>query len=176
MNLFKKYRILPWILAFVSIVIVSAATSYLIFNAGVLTKERPIESAKPGTVLETELSLTPDQSIKVEQINNSFKETTETVISEIQEKKVELLDELSKDQTDTNIVSKIADELSAEQKQLQKANINQFLELKKVCNTEQTKKLSQIYSELYGCSGKGKGQGQGMGHRHRWGQQRNNNQ
>ena len=51
-----------------------------------------------------------------------------------------------------------------------------FYQVLKAAETEQTKKLSQIYSELYGCSGKGKGQGQGMGHRHRWGQQRNNNQ
>lgn len=178
MNLFKKYRVIPWILAFLVIVVVSAITTFIIINTGILTKEQPVQEIKSGTVLQTELSLTPDQNVKVEQINSSYKETTEPVISAIRDKKVELLDELSKDQTDTNKVSKIANELSTEQKKLQKANINQFLDLKKVCNTEQTKKLSQIYSELYGCNGKGKGrgQGQGMGHRHRWGQQGQNNQ
>ncbi|MCX6272589.1 MAG: periplasmic heavy metal sensor [Bacteroidetes bacterium] len=176
MNLFKKYRVIPWVLAFLGIVTVSAVTAYIIFNTGILTKEKPAREAQPGTIFQTELSLTPDQNVKVERINSSYKETAEPVISAIRDKKTELLDELSKDQTDTNKVSKIANELYTEQKKLQKANINQFLELKKVCNPEQTKRLSQIYSELYGCSGKGKGQGQGMGHRHRWGQQRKNNQ
>ncbi|MEI8048427.1 MAG: hypothetical protein WCI92_13665, partial [Bacteroidota bacterium] len=60
-----------------------------------------------------------------------------------------------------------------EQKNLQAANIKQFLDLKKVCTPEQTQKLSQIYSELYGCENKGMGQGQGKGMRHRYGQQKN---
>ncbi|MEI6577461.1 MAG: periplasmic heavy metal sensor [Bacteroidota bacterium] len=174
MNLFKKYRILPWILAFIGIVFVSAATSYFIYNSGLLNKEKTIQTAKPGNVLQSELSLTPAQTIKVEQINASYSESTASIVTSIRDKKTELLDELSSDQTDTNQLNKIADELCTEQKKLQKANINQFLELKKVCNTEQTKRLSQIYSELYGCQGKGPGQG--MGHRHRWGQQRRNNQ
>jgi hypothetical protein len=107
-----------------------------------------------------------------------YQSSTSPTISTIREKKLALLDELSKETSDTQVIKKIAEELSVEQKKLQKANIDQFLELKKVCNTDQTKKLSQIYSELYGCQGqgKGKGKGQGMGHRHRWGQQRNTSQ
>lgn len=56
------------------------------------------------------------------------------------------------------------------------ANIKQFLDLKKVCTPEQTQRLSQIYSKLYGCEniggGQGKGNGFGKGYRHRYGQQK----
>jgi Spy/CpxP family protein refolding chaperone len=176
MNIFKKYSLLVWGIAFVGIVVISAVTTFLIFNSGLLSKTDPIKEQKPVISLQTELSLTPEQNTKVDKINSTYNTTTEPTIVAIRDKKLELLDELSRENTDTQAIKRIAEDLSIEQKKLQRANIDQFLELKKVCNTEQTKKLSQIYSELYGCQGKGKGKGkgQGMGHRHRWGQQRNN--
>lgn len=42
------------------------------------------------------------------------------------------------------------------------ANIKQFLDLKKDCTVELTQKLSQIYSELYGCENKGMSLDQGV--------------
>jgi len=180
MNSINKYRILYLLLGFVGIVVISGLTSLVVINSGVLNRDKPLPPQGKGVQLQSELGLTPAQTIKVEQINTNYKETTAPLKSAIRSKKVALIDELSKAQTDTNKLAQIAEELSMEQKKLQKANIRQFLDLKQVCDTIQTKKLSQIYSELYGCDGngpgKGKGQGQGMQHRHRYGQQKRNGQ
>jgi Spy/CpxP family protein refolding chaperone len=180
MNFLDKNRLTFWILIFLVVINVTAFTTFLIVNRKVDNSALPAPDVKPGAILQSELSLSPDQNTKVSEINTAFKAGSEPIILSIKEKKAELLEELSKENTDTNQINSILNDLGIRQNQLQHANIKQFLELKKVCTPEQTKKLSQIYSELYGCDvgekgkGQGKGQGQGMKHRHRYGQQGNN--
>lgn len=169
----KKYRVLIWALVFLGVVAVSAATTVALSYSGWLQKKETAATVKVIPVLQKELNLTPEQSVKVEDINSRYREESDAIVTRIREKKTELLDELSRENTDTAELDRITEALSLEQKSLQQSNVKQFLELKKVCTLEQTKKLSQIYSELYGCKGygKGQGQGQGMGHRHRYGRQ-----
>ena len=132
----------------------------------------PSVGYKAGVALKEELKLAPDQSLKVNQINAVYRASSDPVVATIRNKKAEILEELSKEDTDTTLVVSLAEEVASEQKKLQLANIKQFLDLKKVCTPEQTKKLSQIYAELYGCEnkGKGEGKGKGKGFRHRYGQ------
>jgi Spy/CpxP family protein refolding chaperone len=126
---------------------------------------------KRGIVLQQELALTPEQSLAVNKINATCQASSDPIVEAIREKKSELLYDLSKEDTDSVILIKLTNVIVNAQKELQFANIKQFLDLKKVCIPEQTKKLSQIYAELYGFGNKGKGQGKGM--RHRFGQQKN---
>jgi Spy/CpxP family protein refolding chaperone len=176
MNFFDKNRLAFWILIFLVIINVSALVTFFVAKPKANTSELKQAETKPGAALQAELSLAPDQNIKVNKINSAYKASSEPIIASIKEKKSELLEELSRENTDTNRVRAILHDLDIRQNNLQQANIKQFLALKKICTPEQTKKLSQIYSELYGCDSKGKGQGngQGMKHRHRYGQQKNN--
>ncbi len=176
MNFSNNNRSIFWILIFLVLVNISVLAGYFIVFRNAVNKSIPEIASKPGGALKEKLSLTPDQTVKVQEINSVYKSESEPIILSIREKKAELLEELSKENTDTNTVSTLTEEVMMEQTKLQKANIHQFLDLKKVCTPEQTKKLSQIYSELYGYSdagkGNGKGKGNGMGRRYRWGQQR----
>lgn len=178
MNFFDKNRLAFWILIFLVIINVSALVTFFVAKPKANTNEFKAAETKPGATLQAELSLAPDQNLKVNEINSAYKASSEPIIVSIKEKKSELLEELSRENTDTNRVKAILHDLDIRQNNLQQANIKQFLELKKVCTPEQTRKLSQIYSELYGCDVKGKGQGkgngQGMKHRHRYGQQKKN--
>jgi Spy/CpxP family protein refolding chaperone len=174
MNFFDKNRFAFWILIFLMIINVSALVTFFVSTRKVPNNEILMPGKKPGSALQSELGLSPDQNKRVNEINSAYKSSSEPIILSIKEKKSELLEELSKDPSDTNQLNSIIQELDLRQNKLQKANIKQFLELKKVCTPEQTRKLSQIYSELYGCENKGKGSGQGNGkgmkHRHRYGQ------
>jgi Spy/CpxP family protein refolding chaperone len=173
MNFFDKNRLAFWILIFLVIINVSALVTFFVAKPKVSSSEIKPAETRPGAALQAELSLAPDQNIKVNEINSAYKASSEPIIISIKEKKAELLEELSKENTDSNQVKAILHDLDIRQNNLQQANIKQFLELKKICTPEQTKKLSQIYSELYGCDVGGKGKGQGMKHRHRYGQQGN---
>lgn len=179
MNIFNNNRIVFWILIFLVLINITALATYFIYMRKPAGEPMPDSGFKHGIALKQELSLTPDQSIKVNKINATCQLLNESLVVAIKEKKTELLDELSKDNTDIKQVEKLVDEVVSEQKNLQMANVKQFLDLKKVCTPEQTYKLSQIYAELYGCENKGKGNGngkgnsKGKGYRHRYGQQQN---
>jgi Spy/CpxP family protein refolding chaperone len=177
MNNFNNNRVVFWILIFLVMINITALATYFIYMRKPANEPVPGTGYKKGIALRQELSLTPDQSIAVNKINYTYQASTEPIVTAIREKKAEILDELSKENSDTTVVVKLAEEVLYEQKKLQMANIRQFIDLKKVCTPEQTQKLSQIYGELYGFDARGKGQGKGKGNgkgnRHRYGQQQN---
>ena len=174
MNIFNNNRTVFWILIFLVLINITALATYFVFIRKPASESMPVSGLKPGIALRQELSLAPGQSLKVNKINESYQASSEPIVVAIREKKAILLEELSKENTDISLVEKLANDIVTEQKKLQMANIKQFLDLKKVCTPEQTRKLSQIYSELYGCKNKGMGRGQGNGkgngYRHRFGQ------
>jgi len=176
MNIFNNNRTVFWILIFLVLINITALVTYFVYMRKPAIEPVPGSGFKHGIALRQELSLTPDQSIKVNEINAAYKASSEPIVAAIKEKKAVLLEELSKDNTDLAKAEKLADDVILDQKKLQMANIKQFLDLKKVCTPEQTQKLSRIYSELYGCEnkgmGRGRGKGQGKGMRHRYGQQK----
>jgi len=176
MNIFNYNRTIFWTLMFLVLINITALATYFIYMRKPASEPVPSSAFKQGIALKQELSLTPDQSLKINEINAICKASSEPIVAAIKEKKAVLLEELSKDNTDLILVEKLAGDVVTEQKKLQMANIKQFLDLKKVCTSEQTQKLSQIYSELYGCenrgTGQGQGKGQGKGYRHRHGQQK----
>ncbi len=176
MSIFNNNRTIFLILVFLVLINITALATYFIYLRKPASEPIPTSGPKYGVALRQELSLTPDQSLEVNAINTAYKASSEPYVEAIREKKADLLEELSKDKTDMGLVEKLTNEIVTEQKQLQIANIKQFLDLKKVCTPQQTQKLSQIYSELYGCENKGIGRGQvnnkGKGYRHRYGQQK----
>lgn len=174
MNILNNNRTAFWILIFLVLINITALATYFIYTKKSTGESAPGSGFKRGVALKEELSLTSAQSLKVNEINANYKAMSEPIVKAIQKKKSVLLEELTKNNTDTNLVSKLAEDVVIEQKNLQLANIKQFLDLKKVCTPEQTQKLSHIYSELYGCENKGMGQGKGKGMRHRYGQHKEN--
>lgn len=176
MDYLKKNRIVFWVLIFLVVVNLTALATYYVNMRKPVAEPVSIPAAQKGAAIGKELSLTAEQSARVSEINDRYRKTSEPIVQAIRERKAALLDELSKDVSDSLKLVSLAEEVSIEQKKLQEANIQQFLDLKHVCTPEQTQKLSQIYGELYGCERKGQGrgrggQGQGQGHRHRYGWQ-----
>ncbi len=174
MNIFNNNRTVFWILIFLVLINITALATYLIYMRKPINEAIPGSGIQRGIVLRQELALTPDQSIAVNKINAIYQASSEPIVEAIREKRSELLEELSKENTDSAILAKLTIDVVIEQKKLQMANIKQFLDLKKVCTPEQTLKLAQIYAGLYGFeqNGKGQGQGKGMRYRHRFGQQK----
>lgn len=177
MSSFKNNNTIFWILIFLVVINISALATYFIYTRKPAVQPTQPTELKQGISLEKKLDLLPDQTLKVKKINNMYQASSEPIVSAIRDKKSLLLEELSKENSDTSTLIKLVEDITNEQKNLQQANIKQFLDLKKLCTPEQTQKLSQIYSELYGCNnnGKGKGQGKGMKHRYRHGQQKQEN-
>lgn len=160
-----KNRFLFWILIFLIVVNLSALATYFLFP------KRPAEvtcsssAMEPGCALHAELNLTDDQIRLVDKINSEYKEVSKPISEEIKSKRAAILDELASDIPDTLNINQLSLEISKLQSQLHRENIRHYLELKKVCNTDQAMRLSNLYRELYGCPMQE--QGRGMQHRYR---------
>jgi hypothetical protein len=164
MNYFNKYRLVFWIMILMILINISAFTSFFVFYKNDKASSDSDTGCCSGTcrLLNEKLALSSEQNVKVSAINRQFREKTEPVVSEIKNTRVALLDELSLDKPDTAKLTTYTQKIGELQKILQKAAIEQFSQLKLICTPVQCRKLSTIYSEVYGCSKMGRGRGDGM--------------
>jgi hypothetical protein len=173
MNYFNKYKLVFWIMILMIVINISAFTSFYVFYKADKSKPAADTGCCSGTcrVLNEKLGLGSEQTPKVLVINRQFREKTEPIVAEIKHTRVAMLDELSLEKPDTAILSAYTEKIGELQKILQKASIEQFRQLKQICTAEQCRKLSSIYSEVYGCSKMSQGRGEGMQNNCRKGQE-----
>jgi Spy/CpxP family protein refolding chaperone len=172
MNFFLKNRVVFWLLIFLVVINLSALITFLVFFSQKTASPVQQSRENPGMAFRKELSLSPSQSEKVEEILADYRNSTEPVTIIIRDYRTQLLEELANDKPDTVKINRFADEICLLQKQMQKASIKQYLALKEICNPAQCQRLSALYFELYGFQGKvqGMGKGKGMMHQYRRGQ------
>ena len=165
MNYFNKQKVVFWIMVLMILINISAFTSFFFFHRADRTVVADT-AACSGTCrfLDRQLSLNAVQSEKVNAINLKFREHTEPLVSEIKTIRNSMLDELGSDKPDTLKLNGFTEKIGELQKQLQRAAIIQFQQLRMVCNAEQCRKLSTIYLEVYGCRKMDQGMGTGMQH------------
>jgi len=158
MNYFNKNRLVFWIMILVILINISAFTTFYIFYKTDKAAAAADTVCCSGTcrVLNEKLGLNSEQAARVSAINRQFREKTEPIVGDIKETRVAMLDELSLEKPDTAKLTAYTEKIGELQKILQKAAIDQFRQLKQVCTAEQCRKLSSIYSEVYGCSKMGR--------------------
>ena len=172
MNFFSKNKVVFWLLIFLVAINLTVLITFALFYSRKTNIPNENSVEKPGMALRRELSLTPTQSEQVEIILAEYRNSTETVSFSIRDYRAQLLEELAKDKPDTTLLNRSANEICSLQKLMQKASIKQYLELKKICNSDQCQRLSYLYFELYGFQGRGQGMGRGLMHQYRRGQGR----
>lgn len=159
MELYKKNRLLFWVMIILVAINIATLTSFFIFSKQSVTPAPAFQvtSGSSCSGFCTDLDLSPEQVEKVELIDQNYKNNASVIVTKIKNKRIEILEELSKDKPDSSLTNKYADEVAILQSKLQRENIKQYLELKKVCTPEQAQLLSAIYRDLYGCPMQGKG-------------------
>jgi len=168
MNFFNRTKITFWVMIVLIVINIAALISYFYFSRPACETPGCENSNGSGNALQTALGLTDEQSAKVATINETYQQTAGPVSAAIKETRGAILTEMEKENPDPAAINTLIRNLSELQIKLQQENIRQYMELKKVCNSEQAQKLSAFYRELYGCPMKGKQ----MQQRHRHGQER----
>ncbi|MCX6250903.1 MAG: periplasmic heavy metal sensor [Bacteroidetes bacterium] len=168
MNFFSKNRLVFWLLIFLVVINLTVLITFLVFYSHISNSSDQQLRENPGIALQKELSLSPEQSEKVEVIQSDYRNSTDPITANIRNYRAQLLEELAKNEPDTNLINKCMEEISFFQKQMQMASIRQYMALKEICTPVQCQRLSSLYFELYGCQGKGKGMGQGKGMMHQY--------
>jgi len=163
MNYFNKYRVVFWIMILMIAINISGLTSfYFYYKANKTTVADTASCNATCRFLDEQLAMSTAQSVKVSEINKKFREKTEPVVTEIKNIRTALLDELTSEKTDTAKLNQYTEKIGELQKQLQKAAIVQFQQLKQICTPSQCLKLSDIFSEVYCCRKTGQEEGKKM--------------
>ncbi|MCX6266321.1 MAG: hypothetical protein NTW16_03060 [Bacteroidetes bacterium] len=172
MNFFNKNRLIFWVLIILVVINISALISFFLFTkTAVQTPCCPPEEQQCNAFRD-ELNLSTGQTLKVTEINKRYKEFAEPISMEIKGARTSILTELEKDVPDTIRLNSLTNQLALLQSKIQRENITQYRELKRVCTPEQAQKLSALYRDLYGCPMQN---GQ-MKHRNRHGQGESKNE
>jgi Spy/CpxP family protein refolding chaperone len=174
MELSVKSKWIFWLLVLLVMINITVLLILFLYRpVPVANGPADIREQGPAGGLIRELSLTAEQEVAVQKINEGYRAVTGPLADEIRAVRAELLDELASDLPDTVKMNAFITGLGRLQIRLQKESIGHYLALKKVCSPEQAKRLSDLFGKLYGCDqagqGKGKGQGKGMQHRYRRG-------
>lgn len=169
MKYFVRQKVIIWILAG-SLIITLSILSSMIYHAQA-EPEEPVGQAPCSTscmMLFEELDLDATQQEELENILHQFRDTSAILVSELRQRRLALMEELQKDDTDSLQISKLSEELGAVQVRMTKQAACQYLRIRSICKPEQHQKLSNVYCDMFGCARLNMGQGQGQGqHRYR---------
>jgi Spy/CpxP family protein refolding chaperone len=172
MNFFLKNRYVLWVLVILIVINISALVSFFLFARTTQTESCCPVQGKQDHSFSNELGLSAAQTARVSTINQNYKVTAGPIVASIKDTRGAILTELENETPDTNRLNDMTETLAGLQKQIQKENIKQYMELKKVCTREQAQRLSALYRDLYGCPMQSKG----MQHQYRYGQGKNKSQ
>jgi hypothetical protein len=171
MDYFIKKRFSFWLVFFLLIVNV-AAISTILYH---IYSDKPAsssteESYSAGKIITNELGLSADQKDMFHSINSSYNQQSQKILDQLTEKRSEMLAELGEENPDTLILNTIANDIGDLHAALKLLTIENFLELKKICTTDQQLQLSKIYKDMLESEGHFKGYGKQYRHRYRKGQ------
>ena len=151
MNIFHKNRLIFWVLVILVIINVTALISFFFFSKPKPQTPCCSPAEQQCAAFRDQLNLTAEQTRKVTQINESYEASAGPIVTAIKSTRAAILTELEKVLPDTSHITALIGQLASLQVSIQKENIKQYGELKKVCTPEQAQRLSALYRDLYGC-------------------------
>jgi Spy/CpxP family protein refolding chaperone len=158
MDYFNKKRLAFWGVTLLVIMNISALATIWFQRhrpKELLSRPEPQPSGREpraddriNTFLKQELDLTETQTGKFVSLQREHFRSAKAIHDRIRDLKRELFNELSVSAPDTVKAGRLADEIGAQQRELEKITFYHFLALKRVCTPEQQKKLATLFGEL----------------------------
>ena len=153
MDYFKKNKILIWvIIILLATNIATIATViyhvYIIENNIRKPERIVIPDYGLGRFFREELNLTREQQQQFRSFRQNYRLQASKIIKQMQEKRLEMLDELSVENSDTVRLHQIADEIGAFHRELKHLTFEYYLNLKDICNDQQRDKLFRMFKAM----------------------------
>jgi len=171
MNFFSKTRLITW-LVIILIVINISAIGTIVYHIYFSSESKQSDSNTKNiqNIIREELGLSPLQEQKYLRIKKEFDEKSSEILIEMKNKRQEMLDELSSADSNPEKLNNIAEDIGMLHTSLKKLTIENFLEMKILCDSDQCLKLRLLYNDMQMCEGQFSGMEKGKGMQHRWGQ------
>jgi len=155
MNSTNKYRILIWIIVITIVINLSAIGSYY-YNRITESKSEEVmqenQTTLPGEqrtrFFRDELNLNAEQLKQFREINRDFNWTARSIETNLAQLRKDLITELGTPNPDSIRLDKLAVEVGNNHCKLKQVTTTFYLEMKKICTTEQQAKLHEIFQSM----------------------------
>lgn len=145
----KKQRIINWLSIFLLVINISAFTTILVLNNKSSSQEETAANYfKSDAFLKEELNLSDKQFAEIERMDYQVFRSYQIILDIQCETNFSLLEELSKDEPDLIKMDSIATKIGKHHASLKRQTIKHFLNLRKICNEEQTVLLNQLIKNM----------------------------
>lgn len=98
--------------------------------------------------MREQLNLTDGQYAQFQEINRTNMTKVHNIASELNNKRIEMMNEIAKKNPNLKILDDIAYDIGSLHYELKKVTIHHFLELKEICTPEQQDSLQKIFIRL----------------------------
>lgn len=98
--------------------------------------------------IKEELNLTENQFEVFQNASRNNMIKSQEILSKLDDKRVEMMNEIGKRNPDSEILDKIAHDIGDLHYELKRLTINHFLQLKEICNDDQQENLHRIFMQI----------------------------
>jgi len=95
-----------------------------------------------------ELQLTPEQFVRFRDINEKNRQQSREIARALHNKRLEMVQEISKENPDTEKLDQIAREIGTLHYELKRNTYHHFIDLKELCNKEQQEHLQHLFMRM----------------------------
>ncbi len=155
MNAANKYRILIWIIVILVATNLSTIGSFYYHRkTEVKTPETKQENqnAIPGEqrtrFFRDQLNLNAEQLDKFREINRTFNRTARGIEMNLAQLREDMIRELGTQNPDSTRLNQMATEVGNNHRELKQVTTTFYLDMKKICTTEQQAKLHEIFQSM----------------------------
>jgi hypothetical protein len=156
MNYFLKLRFAIWtIVALSLIILVMLGTMFYFMLSNKAGKRENADSKRPPIehFFQKELGFSPDQEKIANEYRKNYFQQMKPIFTALDQKRVAMIEELSKPNPDTLILNKLSDEFGTLHAQMKHETVKQLLRLRSICNPSQIEKLNILNKKLLGPEG-----------------------
>jgi len=153
MNATNKYRILIWIIVILVATNLSTIGSFYYHRISE-SKEPKVEDqqAIPGEqrtrFFRDQLNLNADQINQFREINRTFNRTAREIEMNLAQLREDMITELGTQNPDITRLNRMATEVGNNHRELKQVTTTFYLDMKKICSTEQQAKLHEIFQSM----------------------------
>ncbi len=153
MNYFKKNKISTWIIIILLATNVSTIATILVNKyQNKQASQNSVEIVIPdnglGRFFRDELDLTRDQHQQFRLFRHNYHLNASKIANQLKDERSQMLNELSSENSDTNNLHQIADEVGELHRELKHLTFEYYLNLKNICTENQRMKLFNIFNSM----------------------------
>ena len=158
MNIERKNQWLVWTVLFLLVMnfTMLATIGYHLYQSNcenVVSVNQPSMEADAGKFsgryFRDQLHLTPTQMDQFRSVNRTFRQQAQMILSELVDRRKQMLDEMSKPNSDTLSLNRLSDEIGGLHRALKQVTYRYYLSIKQECNPEQQQKLHDMFQQIF---------------------------